>query len=92
MGAPIREELVLADSFSQTFRNFDAAANAAINVAEEFQRTLNDFSEGFLDGLVSSLQESRDELGRMAEGADDVKDAYKGVEEIIRRERLYEIG
>ena len=85
MGAPIREELVLADSFSQTFRNFDAAANAAINVAEEFQRTLNDFSEGFLDGLVSSLQESRDELGRMAEGADDVKDAYKGVEEIIRK-------
>ena len=38
MGAPIREELVLADSFSQTFRNFDAAANAAINVAEEFQK------------------------------------------------------
>lgn len=85
MGAPIREELVLADSFSQTFRNFDAAANAAINVAEEFQRTLNDFSEGFLDGLVNSLQESRDELGRMANEADNVKDAYVGVEEIIRK-------
>lgn len=85
MGAPIREELVLADSFSQTFRNFDAAANAAINVAEEFQKTLNQFSEGFLDGLVSSLQESRDELGRMADGAEDVKDAYRGVEDIIRK-------
>ena len=85
MGAPIREELVLADSFSQTFRNFDAAANAAINVAEEFQKTLNEFSEGFLDGLVNSLQDSRDELGRMASEADDVKDAYKGVEEIIRK-------
>ena len=85
MGAPIREELVLADSFSQTFRNFDAAANAAINVAEEFQRTLNEFSEGFLDGLVNSLQDSRDELGRMANEADNVKDAYKGVEDIIRK-------
>ena len=42
MGAPIREELVLADSFSQTFRNFDAAAEAAINVAESFQKTLNE--------------------------------------------------
>ena len=85
MGAPIREELVLADSFSQTFRNFDAAANAAIKVAEEFQKTLNEFSEGFLDGLVNSLQDSRDELGRMANEADNVKDAYKGVEDIIRK-------
>lgn len=69
MGAPIREELVLADSFSQTFRNFDAAANAAINVAETFQQTLNEFSEGFLDGLVSSLNDSRQKLESMADTA-----------------------
>ena len=69
MGAPIREELVLADSFSQTFRNFDAAAEAAINVAESFQRTLNEFSEGFLDGLVSSLNASRQRLEDMANAA-----------------------
>lgn len=69
MGAPIREELVLADSFSQTFRNFDAAAEAAINVAESFQKTLNEFSEGFLDGLVSSLNASRQRLEDMANAA-----------------------
>lgn len=81
----INEELRLADQFSQTFRNFDAAANASINVAEEFQKALNSFSEGFLDGLINSLQDSRDELGRMASEADNVKDAYKGVEDIIKK-------
>lgn len=81
----INEELRLADQFSQTFRNFDAAANASINVAEEFQKALNSFSEGFLDGLINSLQDSRDELGRMAGEADNVKDAYKGVEDIIKK-------
>lgn len=81
----INEELRLADQFSQTFRNFDAAANASINVAEEFQKALNSFSEGFLDGLINSLQNSRDELGRMAGEADNVKDAYKGVEDIIKK-------
>lgn len=85
MGAPIREELVLADSFSQTFRNFDAAANAAINVAEEFQKTLNEFSQGFLDGLIEGLHDSRDQLGKMADEADDVKNAYVGVEDIIKK-------
>ena len=81
----IQEELRLADQFSQTFRNFDAAANASINVAEEFQKALNSFSEGFLDGLINSLQDSRNELGRMAGEADNVKDAYKGVENIIKK-------
>ena len=81
----IQEELRLADQFSQTFRAFDAAANASINVAEEFQKALNGFSEGFLDGLINSLQDSRNELGRMADEADDAKNAYVGVEEIIRR-------
>ena len=57
--AQIREELYLADAFSQTFRNFDAAANAAIHVAEEFQRSLEEFSSGFLDGLISELNSSR---------------------------------
>ena len=65
----IRETLVLADSFSQTFRNFDAAANASINVAEEFQKALNEFSEGYLDGLVSSLNASRQRLEDMANAA-----------------------
>lgn len=81
MGAPIREELVLADSFSQTFRNFDAAANAAINVAESFQQTLNEFSEGFLDGLISSLNDSRAKLEDMAGSADE---AARAQEEITR--------
>ena len=63
--AAIRETLELSDNFSQTFRNFDAAANASITVAEEFQRALLEFSEGFLDGLVDGLQESRDELAGM---------------------------
>ena len=63
--AAIRETLELSDNFSQTFRNFDAAANASITVAEEFQRALMEFSEGFLDGLVDGLQESRDELAGM---------------------------
>lgn len=70
MGAPIRETLVLADSFSQTFRNFDVAANAAIRVTEEFAKALDGFSEGFLDGLVSSLNESRQELDNMSDAAD----------------------
>lgn len=68
--AQIREELYLADAFSQTFRNFDAAANAAIHVAEEFQRSLEEFSSGFLDGLISELNTSRDELYSMAGAAD----------------------
>ena len=67
----IRETLVLADSFSQTFRNFDAAANASINVAEEFQKALNEFSEGYLDGLVSSLNASRQRLEDMANAASE---------------------
>lgn len=79
MGAPIREELVLADSFSQTFRNFDAAANAAINVAESFQRTLNEFSEGFLDGLVSSLNDSRQRLESMANAATEAAEEQEKI-------------
>ena len=79
MGAPIREELVLADSFSQTFRNFDAAANAAINVAETFQQTLNEFSEGFLDGLVSSLNDSRQKLESMANAATEAAEEQEKI-------------
>ena len=83
MGAPIREELVLADSFSQTFRNFDAAANAAINVAETFQQTLNEFSEGFLDGLVSSLNDSRQKLEDMASTATGAADEQEKITKAV---------
>ena len=64
--AAIRETLELSDNFSQTFRNFDAAANASIAVTEEFQRALMEFSQGYLDGLVEELQSSRNELASMA--------------------------
>ena len=61
MGA-IREELVLADSFSGTFNQFNTAADAAIATAEAFKSALDGFSEGFLDGLVSELQKTNQEL------------------------------
>lgn len=79
----IRETLVLADSFSQTFRNFDAAANAAINVAETFQKTLNEFSEGFLDGLVSSLNDSRQRLEDMADAAGDAAEEQEKITKAV---------
>ena len=85
MGEPIRETLVLADSFSQTFRNFDAAANASINVAEEFQRALNEFSEGFLDGLVSSLNDSRQRLEDMANAASEAADDQEKVAKAVTK-------
>ena len=61
----IREELYLADKFSGTFKNFDAAANASIDTAKAFQDALNDFTSGFMDGLQQSLNASRDELADM---------------------------
>ena len=79
----IRETLVLADSFSQTFRSFDAAANAAINVAETFQHTLNEFSEGFLDGLVSSLNDSRQRLESMASTATEAADEQEKITKAV---------
>ena len=69
--AGIRETLELGDKFSQTFKNFDAAANASITVAEEFQRALLEFSQGYLDGLVEELQSSRNELESMASEIDN---------------------
>ena len=75
--AVIREELQLSDQFSQTFRMFDAAANSSINVAETFQKALNEFSQGFLDGLVESLEESRSELYGMADATEQATDAQR---------------
>lgn len=61
----IREELYLADKFSGTLKNFDAAANASIDTARAFQNALNDFTAGFMDGLSESLNASRNELSDM---------------------------
>lgn len=61
----IREELYLADKFSGTLKNFDAAANASIDTARAFQNALNDFTSGFMDGLSESLNASRNELSDM---------------------------
>ena len=75
--AEIKEVLVLADSFSQTFKAFDAAANASIRVAEAFQSALNDFSDGFLDGLISELEQSRSDLENIADATDEAANAQK---------------
>lgn len=74
MGA-IREELYLADKFSGTFKNFDAAANASIDTAKAFQDALNDFTSGFMDGLQQSLNASRDELADMVSETQRAADA-----------------
>ena len=74
MGA-IREELYLADKFSGTFKNFDAAANASIDTAKAFQDALNDFTSGFMDGLQQSLNASRDELADMVSETQKAADA-----------------
>ena len=73
----INEELRLADQFSQTFRAFDAAANASIRTAEAFASALNGFSEGFLEGLTSELERQREELAGMSGEINDATSAQK---------------
>ena len=70
----IREELYLADKFSQTFRNFDAAANASIDTAREFQSALEDFAQGYVDGLTEGFAQARSELERIAEETQEATD------------------
>ena len=73
----INEELRLADQFSQTFRAFDAAANASIRTAEAFASALNGFSEGFLDGLTTELEKQREELANMSGEINNATGAQK---------------
>ena len=75
--AAIRETLEVGDKFSQTFKNFDAAVSTSISVAQEFQRALMEFSEGFLDGLISELEKSRSDLESMADATDEAASAQK---------------
>ena len=78
MGA-IREELVLADSFSSTFNQFNTAADAAIATAEAFRSALDGFSEGFLDGLVSELQKTNQELNDAGNAANNAAEEQEKV-------------
>ena len=78
MGA-IREELVLADSFSGTFNQFNTAADAAIATAEAFKSALDGFSEGFLDGLVSELQKTNQELNDAGNAAHNAAEEQEKV-------------
>ena len=78
MGA-IREELVLADSFSGTFNQFNTAADAAIATAEAFRSALDGFSEGFLDGLVSELQKTNQELNDAGNAANNAAEEQEKV-------------
>lgn len=74
MGA-IREELYLADKFSGTFRNFDAAANASIDTAREFQSALEDFASGYVDGVTEGFARARAELEQMVSETEDAATA-----------------
>lgn len=77
--AVIKEELYLADKFSDTFKNFDAAANASIDATREFQRSLNDFAQGYIDGLTEELNNSRRELESMIGGTKDAASAQSNL-------------
>lgn len=74
MGA-IREELYLADKFSGTFKNFDAAANASIDTAREFQSALEDFTSGYVDGVTEGFARARAELEQMVSETEDAATA-----------------
>ena len=81
----IREDLIIGDKFSQTFKAFDAAANASIKTAQEFAKALNGFAEGFLDGLTEELGKARKELsgmpGSIHEATDEQEKFKKSVQD-----------
>lgn len=83
--AAIREELVLADSFSGTFNQFNTAADSAIATAEAFKSALDGFSEGFLEGLTSELQKANNELNEAGNAANNAAEEQAEVTQETQR-------
>lgn len=79
--AGIREELTLVDNFSGTFNQFNTAANSATSFAERFKSALDDFKQGFLDGLTESLTRTNDELDEAANGSKRTAEEIKKAEQ-----------
>ena len=73
----IREELTLVDNFSNTFNQFNTAADAAIYSAAAFKQSLDRFSEGFLDGFISSLEQAGSEIDEAANSTDEAARAAR---------------
>ena len=73
----IREELTLVDNFSNTFNQFNTAADAAIYSAVAFKQSLDRFSEGFLNGFISSLEQAGSEIDDAANSTDEAARAAR---------------
>lgn len=86
--ANIREELSLVDNFSGTFNQFNTAATSATSLATRFKSALDDFKQGFLDGLTESLTRTNEELDEAANGTkrttEEIKKAQRAQEEVTK--------
>lgn len=86
--AGIREELTLVDNFSGTFNQFNTAANASIMTAQAFKDALDQFTQGYLDGLVETLQQTNNELEEAANGSNEAAEGAEKTEQAQKRVTL----
>lgn len=83
--ANIREELTLVDNFSGTFNQFNTAASSATSLADRFKGALDEFKQGFFEGLTEALTRTNDELDEAANGSQRVARHTKDAEQAQKK-------
>ena len=75
----IREDLVLADKFSQTFKQFDRAASDATASADSFKGSLDNLEDTTVFNLADAFEQVRSQIERSGDAIKDVLQSQKQV-------------
>ena len=75
----IREDLVLADKFSQTFKQFDRAASDATISADSFKGSLDNLEDTTVFNLANAFEQVRAQIERSGDAIKDVLQSQKQV-------------